>query len=111
MRDTADDAAGALDALDEEQLDEGAWGEPELDLGGGEDGIDDVGDGFGDEEGEDEDGEGGWEMEARPLSCYFLEDRDSDSRLGSPTHALNSHSHSNLMLARASIGVWTAVMA
>jgi len=58
----ADNTASALDALDEEELDGGAWGEAELDMGGEEDDLDAVG---GEYEGgdPDDDAEEGWEME------------------------------------------------
>ena len=61
-------AAAADVDLDGEELDPGAWGEPELELGGpeanGTDGDLDL-DGAEAGEGEEEDGEegGGWEME------------------------------------------------
>ena len=58
--------AAADDApLGEEELEAGAWGEAELDLG--EDGADGAAEPFADGEGreEGEDGEGGWEMEVR----------------------------------------------
>ena len=58
--------AAADDApLGDEELEAGAWGDAELDLG--EDGGDGAGEPFADAEGreEGEDGEGGWEMEVR----------------------------------------------
>lgn len=58
-----EEAAAAFDGLDEEQLDEGAWGDPELELGGGEESGEELGEGLGPESGDE--GEGGWEMEVR----------------------------------------------
>lgn len=50
-----------MEALDEEQLDQGAWEENVLDIeAGSENDVDAVGNEY---EGGDEDDEGGWEME------------------------------------------------
>ena len=56
-----------MEALDEEQLDQGAWDENVLDIEGAEseDDVDAVGNEY---EGGDEDDEGGWEMEASALT-------------------------------------------
>ena len=66
-----------MEALDEEQLDQGAWDENVLDMegAGSEDDVEAVGNEY---EGGDEDDEGGWEMEVRRLygehnvKCYLL---------------------------------------
>ena len=63
-----EEAAAAFEGIDEEQLDDGAWGEPELDLGADEDPAGDLGDGVEGEPGEGDEEEGGWEMEVRNVS-------------------------------------------
>ena len=61
-----EEAAAAFEGIDEEQLDDGAWGgEPEIDLGTGEDQADELGDGVDGEPAEGDEEEGGWEMEVR----------------------------------------------
>lgn len=69
----ADTAAAAMEALDEEQLDQGAWDEDIMDIEGAkDDDVDAVGNEY---EGGDEDNEGGWEMEARHCTFHTLSKR------------------------------------
>lgn len=58
-----------MEALDEEQLEQGAWDENVLDIeAGSENDVDAVGNEY---EGGDEDDEGGWEMEVNsPCSAF-----------------------------------------
>ena len=57
----ADNAAAAMEALDEEQLEQGAWEEDVVDIDASEnDDVEAVGNEY---EGGDDDDEGGWEME------------------------------------------------
>ena len=63
-----EETAAAFEGIDEEQLDDGAWGEPEIDLGAGEDQADELGDGVDGEPAEGDEEEGGWEMEVRIVS-------------------------------------------
>ena len=65
----ADTTAAAMEALDEEELDQGAWDENVLDIeAGSENDVDAVGNEY---EGGDEDDEGGWEMEVLSKHLHF----------------------------------------
>ena len=63
----ADGTVSAMDALDEQELDGGAWGETELDIGGEEDDIDAVGGEYEGGDPDDADADEGWEMEVPPF--------------------------------------------
>lgn len=62
----ADDQAAAFDGLDEEELDDGAWGgEPDIDIGDEDEEIAEAGNEYDLGEGGEDDEDGGWEMEVR----------------------------------------------